>query len=69
MRKSIQDIIALERDYLTPAEIAGVLESDPQTIRVAARTEPQQLGFPVIVIGSRVKIPKAAFLRHMGIEI
>ena len=69
MRKSIQDIIALDRDYLTPAEIAGVLGSDPQTIRVAARVDPQRLGFPVVVIGSRVKIPKAAFLRYMGIEI
>ena len=69
MKKSIQDIIALDRDYLTPAEIAGVLGSDPQSIRVAARVEPQRLGFPVVVIGSRVKIPKAAFLRHMGIEI
>lgn len=69
MRKSIQDIIALDRDYLTPAEIAGVLGSDPQSIRVAARTEPQRLGFPVVVIGSRVKIPRAAFLRYMGIEI
>jgi hypothetical protein len=69
MRKSIQDIIALERDYLTPAEIAGVLGSDPQTIRVAARTEPKRLGFPVVVIGSRVKIPRTAFLRYMGVEI
>ena len=69
MRKSIQDIIALDRDYLTPAEIAGVLGSDPQSIRVAARVDPQRLGFPVVVIGSRVKIPRAAFLRYMGIEI
>lgn len=69
MRKSIQDIIALDKDYLTPAEIAGVLGSDPQTIRVAARVDPQRLGFPVVVIGSRVKIPKAAFLRYMGVEI
>lgn len=69
MRKSIQDIIALDRDYLTPAEIAGVLGSDPQTIRVAARVDPQRLGFPVIVIGSRVKIPRTAFLRFMGVEI
>ena len=69
MKKSIQDLIALDRDYLTPAEIAGVLGSDPQSIRVAARVEPQRLGFPVVVIGSRVKIPRAAFLRYMGIEI
>ena len=69
MRKSIQDIIALDRDYLTPAEIAGVLGTTPQTIRVAARVDPQRLGFPVVVIGSRVKIPRAAFLRYMGVEI
>ena len=69
MKKSIQDLIALDRDYLTPAEIAGVLGTTPQTIRVAARVDPQRLGLPVVVIGSRVKIPKAAFLRYMGAEV
>lgn len=66
---TINEIRGLDKPFLTPKEVAGVLRSDPQTIRVAARTEPKRLGFPVVVIGSRVKIPRAAFLRYMGIEI
>lgn len=65
MRKSIQDIIALDRDYLTPAEIAGVLGSDPQTIRVTARTAPERVGFPFTFTGNRMKIPRIPFLNFM----
>ena len=50
---------------LTPADIAPVLGCDPNSIRLAARTCPELLGFPVIVTGTRVKIPKRAFLRYM----
>lgn len=57
----------LPRDYLIPAEVASILGCDPQYIRVAARQEPQRLGFPVIVVGHRVKIPRLSFLRYMGL--
>ena len=66
---TINEIRGLDKPFLTPKEVAGVLGSDPQSIRVAARVEPQRLGFPVVVIRRRVKIPRAAFLRYMGVEI
>lgn len=66
---TLKELRELEREYLTADQIAGVLGSDPQTIRTAARADPQRLGFPVIVIGSRVKIPRVPFLRYMGADI
>ena len=53
---------------LTPAEIAPILGSNPDTIRHMARTEPEKLGFPVVIVGNRVKIPRRPFYRFMGME-
>lgn len=50
---------------LTAAEIAPVLGSDQHAIRLAARQAPEGLGFPVICIGSRVKIPTLPFIEFM----
>ena len=52
--------------WLTPADIAPVLECDPQTIRLQAQDDPAKLGFPVTVLGSRVKIHRKGFLRFLG---
>lgn len=64
-RMTLDEIAALPVEVLTPAQIAPVLHLDQDTIRGQARTCPARLGFPVIVAGSRVKIPKAAFLAFM----
>lgn len=62
---TLEEIRASEKTVLTPAEVAEVLAADPQDIRVAARTRPELLGFNVAVIGTRVKVPRLAFLRWM----
>lgn len=62
---TLQEIREIDRDYLTPAQVASVLGCDPQDIRVAAKQKPGLLGFNVVVIGSRVKIPRLAFIAHM----
>lgn len=61
-RLTLADVKAMDREMLTPAIVAPILGSDQQTIRLQARLRPDLLGFPVICIGSRVKIPKAAFV-------
>lgn len=53
------------KEFLTPAQIAPILGCDPQDIRVAARLRPDLLGFSVSVIGTRVKVPRLAFIRWM----
>ena len=56
---------ASDAPMLTPAQVAPVLGCNPQDIRVAARQAPELLGFPVIVAGRRVKIPRRPFVRFM----
>lgn len=65
---TLEDLAALPGEVLTPAQVAPVLHLHQETIRAQARERPELLGFPVIVAGSRVKIPKRAFLRHMAGE-
>lgn len=62
---TLDDIRRMDRAVITPAIAAQVLSCDPAYIRVAARDAPEQLGFPVVRIGSRTKIPREAFVRYM----
>lgn len=63
--RTLEEVEALPNEVLTCANVAGVLEANPNTIHVTAVQRPELLGFPVIVLGSRVKIPKRPFLRFM----
>ena len=62
---TLDDIRASTRPYVTPADIAPILECDPQGIRVQAHRDPTMLGYPVIVIGRRVRIPRIPFVRYI----
>ena len=64
-RMTLDEIEAIPAEVLTPAQVAPVLHLDQDTIHLQALERPELLGFPVIVAGSRVKIPKAAFLAFM----
>ena len=66
---TIQEIQSCDRSFLLPADVAEVLECDPQCIRILARTDRDKLGFPVCVVGKRTKIPRIPFLRFMGVEV
>ena len=66
---TIQEMLRSDRVYLLPADVAEVLECDPQCIRILARTDRDSLGFPVCVVGHRTKIPRIPFLRFMGLEV
>lgn len=63
--KTLREIEALPGEILTCANVAKVLRAKPTDIHAQAMAEPERLGFPVIVHGTRVKIPKTAFLRFM----
>lgn len=66
---SLDDIRKIDREFLTPAQVAEVLGCDPHGIRVWARQRPEGLGFPVCIVGHRIKIPKVPFLRFMGVDV
>lgn len=65
---TLDEIRNSTKEVLTPGDIAEVLGADPQDIRVQARTAPEKLGFPVIIIKSRTKIPRVPFLRFLGAD-
>ena len=62
---TLQDIENMQKPTLDIAEVASVLDSWPQTLRCQAQEDPRKLGFPVIVQGSRVKIPRLGFIHFM----
>lgn len=63
--KTLKEIEALPRNFLLASDIAEYIGANPNFIRAQAHKDPSKLGFPVVVIGSRVKIPKAPFVRYM----
>ena len=62
---TLDDVRSMTDAVITPAVAGRVLGCDPAYIRVAAREDPGALGFLVILIGSRVKIPREAFVRFL----
>ena len=63
---SIDDMKKSEKVYLLPSEIAPILGCACYSINVQARQDPSKLGFPIIVMGSRVRIPRIPFLHFLG---
>lgn len=64
---TLEEMKASDKLFLTPAEVAPVLGSDPHTVRCTARQRPELLGFPFTFSGNRMKIPRLPFLRWMGV--
>lgn len=62
---SLTKIIEIDKDMLTCADVAPFLGFDPNSLRLQAREDPTLLGFPVVVAGTRVLIPKEGFIRYM----
>lgn len=63
---NIEDIRASTAPMLRPVDVAPIIGCDPQWVRDTARSNPEALGFPALVVGSRVKIPRIPFLRYLG---
>ena len=62
---SLDDLKRIDREFLTPAQVAEILNCSAHGVRIWARQRPEQLGFPVCIIGTRVRIPKRPFIRFM----
>ncbi len=67
---TMAEIKAESKDYLVPTDICGVLGCSAYNINLQVKHD-KELGinsfpFPTILIGSRVKIPRIAFLKAMG---
>ena len=62
---TMEEIRTTGKDMLSPLDVAEVLGSDPQTIRLTAKIAPERVGYPFTFTGNRMKIPRIAFLRWM----
>lgn len=62
---TLEELEDYPKETITPEIAAGILGCDPQNIRSQAQIDAGALGFPVIVMGSRVKIPRRGFLYFM----
>ena len=62
---TLDEIRGTTKDMLTPGDVAEVLGCDPYRINVQAKQDAKKLGFPVSIMGTRVRIPRLAFLRWM----
>lgn len=60
---TLEDIKNLDREFLTPAQVADILRCDQQDLRVTARQRPDLIGFNFTFVGTRMKIPRRAFIR------
>ena len=62
---TLKEIAESTKEVLTCQDVAQVLMCNPATLHMQAIEEPWRLGFPVIVMGRRVKIPRRPFLNYM----
>ena len=67
---TLHEIAKIERDFLTPKEVAQILKCNPYAINLAVKQgkAAKLFPFPIVLIGNRAKIPKIPFLRAMGWE-
>ena len=62
---TLAEIEALDKEMLVPSDIAPILGCSPYTINVATRNGKNPFPFPVIRMGTRVRIPKIPFIKAM----
>ena len=60
---TIDEIRKAGKECLSPQDIAGVLGSQANTIRLTAIQYPERIGYPFTFSGNRMKIPKDGFLK------
>ena len=67
---TLKDIEMMDKEMLVPADVAPILGCNPYSINVATRDGKNPFPFPIIRMGTRVRIPKGPFLKAMrGEEI
>lgn len=61
----ISELEKMTKETISCNAAADVIGCNPQLLRIQARECSKALGFPVIVVGKRVKIPRLAFIAYM----
>ena len=62
---TLEQIRKTDKLFLTPTDVCEVIGCGAYAINVQAHQDAKKLGFPVCVIGTRVRIPTEGFLNWM----
>lgn len=62
---TLEEIKNSNEIFLTPKDVAPILKCNAQSIRSSS---PEELGFKIVRIGTRTKIPRKPFLKWLGEE-
>ena len=69
---TVEELKNSDKEMLTPQDIAPILGCTQYKITIQARQDKHDgvnsLGFPVMVIGTRVKIPRRPFMDFLGLK-
>ena len=59
------ELRASEKPFVWAHDVAPIIGTSAHAIRVLARENPKELGFPVYRTGSRTRIPRIPFIRFV----
>lgn len=62
---TLKEIEQSDKEMLTCADVSEILKCNPYSLHIQAQQRPEMLGFRVVCIGNRVKIPRRPFLKFM----
>lgn len=62
---TLDELEKLDKEMLTPKDIAPILGCAPYSINIATMNGQNPFPFPVIRMRSRVRIPKMPFIKAM----
>ena len=62
---TFEEIKASDRDFVNTTDIAPIMHVAPYSINVQAKKDPAKLGFPVVVVGTRVLVPRLGFIKFL----
>ena len=62
---TLEQLEMLDKEILVPADIAPILGCSPYSINVATKDGKNPFPFPLIRMGTRVRIPKRPFIKAM----
>ena len=62
---TLDEIRKSTKDFLSPDDLRGAIPANANNIRAQAHDNPALLGFPAIVVGTRVLIPRLGFLHFI----
>ena len=66
---TLNELEKLDKEVLVPKDIAPILGCTPYSINVATKDGANPFPFPIIRMGTRVRIPKMPFIKAMRGEL